>query len=162
MMAPLVLSHAVLAGLAALLAWQLTATHYQAQVAQVQAERAQAQAQAAADALAQQIAFQTRLQEARDAAIKREAALRRDVGAARDALYGLRGAAERARAELPGYSAAAAAGVAGTAAELLAQCAAAYRDVAESADGHAADALTLHEAWPVQAPFSTVSTEGVR
>lgn len=161
-MAPLVVSHAALAAVVALLSWQLTATHYQAQVAQVRAEQAQAQAAAAADALDQQIVFQTRLQEARDAAIQREAALRRDVGAARDALYGLRGAADRVRRELPGYSAAAAAGAADTGAELLAACAGRYAELAAAADGHAQDALTLHEAWPVQATVSTGSTEGGR
>mgnify|MGYP001379999109 FL=1 len=148
MMPPLVLTHAALAAVVTLVTWQLTADHYQAQVARLQAEQATAQAAAAADAQQQQIAFQTQLQEARNAAVKREAALRRDVGAARDALYGLRGAADRARAELPGYSPAAAAGLAATATDLLAQCADRYRGVAESADQHAGDALTLQEAWP--------------
>ena len=127
-MAPLLLAtHAALAAACALLTWAATADHFRARLGVLRAEYAAAQAQAAANAHAAQIKFQTQLQEARNAAIKREAALRRDVGAARDALYGLRGAAERARRELPGYSAAAAAGVAGTATELLAQCAAAYR-----------------------------------
>ena len=32
--------------------------------------------------------------------------------------------------------------------ELLAQCAAAYQDLARKADGHASDAVNLYEAWP--------------
>lgn len=152
MTAPLLVTHAALAAVCALLTWQATAYHYRAQLAALRAEQATAQAQAAADAQEAQLAFQTQLQEARDAAIEREAALRRDVGAARDALYGLRGAAERARRELPGYSGAAAAGVAAAAVELLAQCADRYSAVAESADRHAGDALMLRQAWPVARP----------
>lgn len=147
-MGRMVLTNVVVAAVVALVAWMVTADHFRARLAQVQADHASAQARAAADAQAQQIAFQTQLQEARNAAVKREAALRRDVGAARDALYGLRGAADRARADLPGYSPAAAAGLAGTATELLAQCADRYRGVAESADRHAGDAVMLQEAWP--------------
>lgn len=144
----LVATHAALAAACALLTWQATADHYQAQLARLQAEHATAQARAAADAQAVQIQFQNQLQEARNAAVKREAALRRDVGAARDAVYGLRGATDRIRRELPGDSAAAAAGAADAAAELLATCAGRYADVAAAADGHAHDALTLQQAWP--------------
>ncbi|MBS0402859.1 MAG: hypothetical protein JSS18_10310 [Proteobacteria bacterium] len=147
-MGPLVITNAVVAAVVALVTWQATADHYQARLARLQADQATSQARAAADAQAAQVAFQTQLQEARNAAVKREAALRRDVGAARDALYGLRGAAERARRELPGYSPAAAAVLASTATDLLAQCADRYRDVAESADRHAGDAVMLQEAWP--------------
>lgn len=148
-MAPLLLAtHAALAAACALLTWAATADHFRARLGVLRAEYATAQAQAAADAQAVQIKFQTQLQEARNAAIKREAALRRDVGAARDALYGLRGATDRVRRELPGASAAAALDAADTGAELLATCAGRYAELAAAADGHAQDALTLREAWP--------------
>lgn len=148
MMGPLVVTNAVIATAVALVTWNATAGHYQEQLARLQAEHATSQARAAADAQAAQIQFQTQLQEARNAAVKREAALRRDMGAARDALYGLRGATDHIRRELPGDSAAAAARAADAAAELLATCAGRYTELAEAADGHAHDALTLQEAWP--------------
>lgn len=147
-MGPLVVTNAVIATLVALVTWTATADHYQAQLQALRAEQATAQARAAADAQAVQVQFQNQLQEARNAATKREAALRRDVGAARDAVYGLRGATERIRRELPSDSAAAAAGTADAAAELLAACAGRYADVAAAADGHAHDALNLQAAWP--------------
>jgi len=136
------------AGTAGTAAWGVQGWRLGGQLAALRAEQATALAAAEADARARQIEFQKSLTEARDGAAKREAALRRDLAAGRDALDGLRHAASTLRDELSAYSQPAAADAAATAAELLAECGRSYSDVAEKADRHAGDALMLHEGWP--------------
>lgn len=87
------------------------------------------------------------LEEARNAAQKRETENRRAADAARAAAGSLRVTIDALRARLAATPGAqpAAAGL-----DLLARCADEYRSLAEIADRHANDARTLTEAWPTE------------
>lgn len=79
---------------------------------------------------------------------KENAKLRRVSDNARAAVERLRGElSSRARLDLENAPAAAR-DFAATAAELLGNCAAEYRSMAQAADEHAADARLMREAWP--------------
>lgn len=121
---------------------------YDAQISSIQAQHSRESAKAEAATRAQESSFNQRLQDAQNAATKRETKLRADADAARRTVDGLRGTLYNFRASLPNASTAALIARADTAAELLGTCADEYRSVAESADRHAADALMLREAWP--------------
>ena len=136
---------AVLAGV---LAWNVQAWRYDAQISSIQAQHARESAKAQDDVRAQELAFNQRLQDAQNAATKRETKLRADVADARRSVDGLRGTLYNFRASLPNAAPAAVIARADTAAELLGTCADEYRSVAEAADRHAADALMLRDAWP--------------
>lgn len=114
------------------------------------AEHAAQSAKAQADARAQELAFNQRLQEAHDAAAKRETKLRADAATARRTADGLRGTLDEFRASLPNAAPATVIARADSAAELLGACVSEYRGVAESADRHAADAVMLLDAWPAK------------
>ena len=136
---------AVLAGL---LSWNVQAWRYDAQISSIQAKHSRESAEAEAATRAQEASFNQRLQDAQNAATKRETKLRADADAARRTVDGLRGTLYNFRASLPNAAPAAVIARADTAAELLGACADEYRSVAEAADRHAADALMLLDAWP--------------
>lgn len=136
---------AVLAGL---LSWNVQAWRYDAQISSIQAKHARESAKAEAAARAQEASFNQRLQDAQNAATKRETKLRADADAARRTVDGLRGTLYNFRASLPNAAPAAVIARADTAAELLGTCADEYRSVAEAADRIASDRQTLIEAWP--------------
>ena len=136
---------AVIAGA---LAWQTQAWRYDAQISSIQAQHARESAKAEAATRAQEASFNQRLQDAQNAATKRETKLRADAAAARRTVDGLRGTLYNFRASLPNAAPAAVIARADTAAELLGACVSEYRGVAESADRHAADAVMLLDAWP--------------
>ena len=142
---------AFLAGLAmaATAAWHIQAWRYDAQIAGLKTAHAQAATLASEEAARNFRAITTKYEGALNDARKREADLRRNVAAARTESDGLRDAIYAFRAKLPNASAATVAVAADTAAELLGACVNEYQDVAAAADGHAADARTLVEAWPV-------------
>lgn len=131
-------------------AWQIQDWRLGGQIDAIRAEQAAQHARSLADARAMEQAYNHRLQEAQDAATKRETKLRADAAAARRTADGLRDSIYSIRAELPRYTLAAAAQTADTAIELLGICADEYRNVAEQADRHAADAVMLRDAWPKQ------------
>ena len=139
------LAGAILAGG---LAWQVQGWRYDAQIADIQAQHARESAKAEAATRAQEASFNQRLQDAQNAATKRETKLRADAATARRTADGLRGTLYNFRASLPNASTSALIARADTAAELLGACVSEYRSVAESADRHAADAVMLFEAWP--------------
>lgn len=138
--------------LAGVLAWQVQAWRYDAQIEGLKAQHAEATAKAQSDARATEKALSDKLQEAQNNATKRENKLRNDAAAARRTADGLRDTIYSIRADLPSYSQSAAAKTADTAAELLGVCADEYRSVAEKADRHSADAVMLLDAWPVSTP----------
>lgn len=142
---------AFLAGLAvaAVSTWHVQAWRYDAQIAGIKTAHAQAATLASEEAARNFRAITTQYEGALNDARKREADLRRNVAAARTESDGLRDAIYAFRAKLPNASAATVAVAADTAAELLGACVNEYQDVAAAADGHAADARTLVEAWPV-------------
>lgn len=136
------------AALAAIAAWNVQAWRYDTQIAGIKAHHAAESAKAQADVRAQELAFNQRLQDAQNAATKRETKLRADAAAARRTADGLRGTIYEFRASLPNAAPATVIARADSAAELLGACAARYADVAAAADAHASDALTLQRAWP--------------
>ena len=134
--------------LAGVLAWQVQAWRYDAQIEGIKAHHAAESAKAQADVRAQELAFNQRLQDAQNAATKRETKLRADAAAARRTADGLRGTLYEFRASLPNAAPATVIARADSVADILGTCADEYRSVAEAADRHAADALMLREAWP--------------
>ena len=134
--------------LAGVLAWHIQAWRYDAQIEGIKAHHAAESAKAQADTRAAELAFNQRLQDAQNAATKRETKLRADAAAARRTADGLRGTLYEFRASLPNAAPAAVIARADTAAELLGTCADEYRSVAEAADRIASDRQTLIDAWP--------------
>lgn len=141
---------AFLAGLAmaATAAWHVQAWRYDAQIAGIKTAHAQAATLASEEAARNFRTITTQYEGALNDARKRETDLRRHVAAARTESDGLRDAIYAFRAKLPNASAATVAVAADTAAELLGACVNEYRSVAAAADGHAADARLMLEAWP--------------
>lgn len=142
------------AAIAASAAWQLQDWRLGAQIAGLKTSHAAQLAQAQETALATERDNATRYQGALNAARTREAALQRDVDRARAQSDGLREqAADAARriADSARTAPAAVAEYATASAELLADCSRRYQAMAAAADGHAADARTLRDAWPAAA-----------
>lgn len=135
--------------LAAASTWHVQAWRYDAQIADIKAAQAQALALASEEAARNFRAITTKYEGALNDATKRETKLRADAAAARRTADGLRGTLYEFRASLPNASTSALIARADTAAELFGACVNEYRSVAESADRHASDAVTLIEAWPV-------------
>ena len=76
------------------------------------------------------------------------AAARAAAGKSAAAAASLRGQLDTARGRLSEADAATCADYAATSNSVFSECVARYRGVAEAADGHAADAMALMEAWP--------------
>ena len=130
--------------------WQTQAWRWDAQLSKLHAQHASESAKAEAATRAQEASFNQRLQDAQNAATKRETKLRTDAATARRTADGLRGTLYEFRASLPNAPTSALIARADTAAELLGACVNEYRGVAEAADRHAGDALMLQQAWPSQ------------
>ncbi|MBO0943544.1 hypothetical protein J1N44_17965 [Acidovorax temperans] len=138
----------VAAALAGAGAWRVQEWRCDAQIEGVKAHHAAESAKAQADVRAQELAFNQRLQDAQNAATKRETKLRADAAAARRTADGLRGTLYEFRASLPNAAPATVIARADSVADILGTCADEYRSVAEAADRHAADAVMLLDAWP--------------
>ena len=93
--------------------------------------------------------FNAKYQAAINAARDRERTLRADLVAVRDAASGLRTQAAEAARRLAQAPAPAVLDYANTLGDVFAECSARYGEVAQASDGHASDARTLVEAWPV-------------
>ena len=145
-------THVAAAILAAVVAfaggWKVQGWRLGEQIAQIKAAQLEAVNTATREARAQESKRFQGVQDAQAAAQTRAVAARRDADAARTELDRLRNSVAAARGGVPGESAAACAQRADAGGELLAQCAAAYSDLAAVADRHANDARTLIEAWP--------------
>ena len=96
--------------------------------------------------------FNTKYQGALNDARTREASLRGELAAARVVSDGLRDQNADATRRLAAASPAAILEYASTLNAVFDDCRAAYGDMAEKATGHANDAQTLIEAWPVMPP----------
>ena len=136
------------AAIAAAGAWQVQSWRYTGQINEMKAAQAEAVNTATREARAQESKRFQGVQDAQAAAQTRAQAARRDADAARSELDRLRNDIAATRGGVPGESTAACAQRADAGADLLAQCAAAYSDLAAVADRHASDARTLIEAWP--------------
>ena len=93
--------------------------------------------------------FNAKYQAAINAARDRESGLRADLVAVRDAAASVRTQAAEAARRLAQAPAPAVLDYANTLGDVFAECSARYGEVAQAADGHASDARTLIEAWPV-------------
>lgn len=143
------ITHGIVAVAAAAGAWVWQANSYDAKLAAVQTEYAQAQVRAVEKANAETIRLQARKDEADKKAAQRVRAANADAAVLRGALDRLSDAADTALRE-SGDSIAACTAHGATITELFGQCASRYGEVAQHADGWRSEALTLREAWPVQ------------
>jgi len=138
----------IAAALAGWAGWSVQGWRMGEQIAALKTAQAEAVNTATREARAQESARFKGVQDAQAAAQARAQAARRDADLARSELDRLRNDIAAARGGVPGESATACAVRADAGGELLAQCAAAYSDLAAVADRHASDARTLIEAWP--------------
>ena len=111
------------------------------------AERTQAQA---AEKLKLETAYEERYKTAMAARDAQMQQVQAAADSARAAVGGLRQQIAQDRGRLAQASRAALTEYAHAAADVFAECAAAYQHVAEKADAHALDAQALLQAWPVQ------------
>ena len=139
----------VAAALAAIGTWQVQEWRYGAKEAERLAAAQEVRRQHQAAARETESIRQQEVNRAQQQAATRAQDVRRDADSARAELDRLRSDIATARsADLPGSACAASDSRAATAAELLAECSAAYQGLARSADGHAGDVRTLIQAWP--------------
>ena len=134
---------------AAAAAWAFQDARYTAELAELRLEHANAVIKATSTLRAEQQAITTKYQGALNDARVREAALRRDLAAADSESDGLRAQLSDAARRIADAPPATLAEYATTVGELLAVCSRERTHYAGKADGHAADARTLIEAWPV-------------
>lgn len=142
-------THAVVAALAAAAVWVFQGARWSADVADIRLSQANEQATAVSRARAEERAINKTYQEALNAARTREALLRRDADRARAESDSLRTQLSHAARLIADAPPAAVAEYATTVSELLAVCSRERTFYAEKADGHASDVRTLIEAWPV-------------
>jgi len=136
------------AALAGWAGWSVQGWRMGEQIATMKAAQQEAVATATREARAQESKRFQGVQDAETAAKTRAVAARRDADAARGELDRLRDTIRATAGGVPGESTAACTQRADAAADVLAQCGAAYQDLAAIADRHASDARTLIEAWP--------------
>jgi len=142
-----VIACAISAAISAAGAYQWQAYRYEARMASLVAEYAQAQHKAVEYAHAETIRLQTRKDQAEVQAARRVRAAAADAAVLRDSLDRLSDAADTALRESSDSIAACTAHGA-TITKLFGQCASRYGDVAKEADGWRNEAMTLREAWP--------------
>lgn len=148
----MIYTHAAAAIIAASLAgwagWSVQGWRLGEQIAALKTAQAEAVNTATREARAQESARFKGVQDAQAAAQTRAQVARRDADRARSELDRMRDTLSATRGGVPGESTAACTQRADAAADVLAQCAAAYLSMAGIADRHANDARTLIEAWP--------------
>lgn len=147
MTTPTIALCAISAAISAAGAYQWQAYRYDARMAAMVAEYAQAQHTAIEVAHAETIRLQERKDKAEVQAARRVRAAAADAAVLRDSLDRLRDAADTALRESSDSIAACTAHGA-TITELFGQCASRYGDVAGEADKWINESLTLREAWP--------------
>lgn len=128
--------------------WLVNGWRKDAELLTIKAAQKQAALTFEANARIREKELSRQLQEAKDAATKREIELRGAADRARRSADGLRDDLDELRRQLPGLAADACRQRADTLSELFGQCAADYRSMAETADRLASDRQTLMEAWP--------------
>ena len=144
------ITHGIVAAAAAAGAWVWQANSYEAKLAAVQTEYAQAQARAVEIAHADTIRLQAQADRAQANSAVRARAADSERVVLRRAIERLRGDI----ATLPACGTPAATSDAGAdnsdpVQDILRECVGAVADLAAKADGHASDAMTLREAWPI-------------
>ena len=148
----MIYTHAAAAIIAASLAgwagWSVQGWRLGEQIAALKTAQAEAVNTATREARAQESARFKGVQDAQAAAQTRAQVARRDADRARSELDRMRDTLSATRGGVPGESTAACTQRADAAADVLAQCGAAYQDLAAIADRLNADRLMLIEAWP--------------
>lgn len=147
MTTPTIALCAISAAISAAGAYQWQAYRYDARMAALVAEYAQAQHKAVEYAHAETIRLQERKDKAEVQAARRVRAAAADAVVLRDSLDRLSDAADTALRE-SSDSIAACTDHGATITELFGQCASRYGEVAKEADGWVNESLTLREAWP--------------
>lgn len=142
-----VIACAISAAISAAGAYQWQAYRYEARMAALVAEYAQAQHKAVEYAHAETMRLQERKDKAEVQAARRVRAAAADAAVLRDSIDRLRDAADTALRE-SGDSIAACTAHGATLTELFGQCASRYGDVAKEADKCVNESLILREAWP--------------
>ena len=141
------ITHGIVAVAAAAGAWVWQANSYEAKLAAVQTEYAQAQARAVEIAHAETIRLQSQKDAAERLARARQSDLARDAAGARDDLERVRNASTEALL-LSGHSHAACIDRATALKDVFDQCSGAFTGLAATADRLNSDRQTLTEAWP--------------
>lgn len=136
--------------LAGVLAWQVQAWRYDAQIAGIKAQHADLVASSAKSALK----LTEHYRENADAAVRkaesRAAQNKRDADGLRGELDGLRGDLATVPDRIRGATRDAVDQYAATASVVFDQCVRRYSEMAGAAQGHASDVQTLMDAWPSQ------------
>lgn len=142
-------------GLAALLIAGLLMLGYRSGSAHVQAKwnvaklaQAQADQKDEAENRAKEQAYAKQLEDAQNAATKRDAALKTDNNALRAANLGMRDQLNAIREQLPSLTADAVRRYADTASVVLSECQSRYSTLAETTDRLDSERQTLMDAWP--------------
>ena len=128
--------------------WQTQGWRMGEQISKIKSDQLEAVNTATREARATESRRFKEAQDAQAAAQARAISARRDADRARSELDRMRDTLSATRGGVPGESTAACTQRADAAADVLAQCGAAYQDLAAIADRHASDARTLIEAWP--------------
>ncbi len=130
--------------------WRLGAQVQASQAAleTLKREHAESLTRATGSALTTTLKWQKEKDDAIEAARKRAETAAANAAAARRERNGLRDELAKARLRLPSASHTACTEYAAAASGLLDQCAAAYQELGEQADGHASDVRLMIEAWP--------------
>ena len=142
----------VAAIVAAAAAWAFQDARYTAELAEQALTHKTAELDAVSRVRSDERAITKTYQEALNAARIRENTLRRDVAAAGAQSDGLREQAAEAARRLAAAPPAAVLEYATALGVVFNDCRAAYGELVPKADGHAGDARTLREAWPVIPP----------
>lgn len=128
--------------------WSLNGWRLGQQIAKIERDQVAAAEAATEAARLKERVWNKQLEDARNEATKREAAIRADAVAARQSADGLRGDLAELRRQLPELAVDACRQRADALADVLSQCTARYSGLAETADRLASDRQTLMEAWP--------------
>lgn len=118
------------------------------EIKEIKAEHAQAELEFQARARVQEHTWNTKIQEAANAANKREEILRADADRARSAAIGLRGQLADINRRLPELAEQAVRQYAAALGDVFGECTERYTALAEKAGGHASDVQTLMGSWP--------------
>ena len=151
-MIPGLYTYAATAIVAGAAAWAFQDSRYTAELAEQALTHKTAELDAVSRVRSDERAITKTYQEALNAARIRENTLRRDVAAAGAQSDGLREQAAEAARRLAAAPPAAVLEYATALGDVFQDCRAAYAELVPKADGHAGDARTLREAWPVIPP----------
>ena len=148
----MIYTHLIAAAVAALAAWFFQDNRYTAELAKVRLEASEDKRKAVTTALNDERAITKTYQGALNAARTRETLLRTEIDHLRLVSDGLRDQSAEAARRLAAAPPTAVLEYATALGVVFNDCRAAYGELVPKADGHAGDARTLREAWPVIPP----------